>query len=74
MWRAFDDFGNLQYSFVESVAAAHPFYIMRAVGGAFFLTGMLIMCYNVFMTIRKGSVGVEAVGIEGEAKLSPSAA
>jgi cytochrome c oxidase cbb3-type subunit 1 len=74
MWRAFDDFGNLQYSFVESVAAAHPFYIMRAVGGAFFLTGMLLMCYNVFKTIRKGSVGVEAVGIEGEGKLSPNAA
>jgi cytochrome c oxidase cbb3-type subunit 1 len=55
MWRAFDDFGNLQYSFVESVAAMHPFYAMRALGGAFFLTGMIIMCYNMYMTIRKGS-------------------
>ncbi|PKO25618.1 MAG: cytochrome-c oxidase, cbb3-type subunit I [Betaproteobacteria bacterium HGW-Betaproteobacteria-8] len=73
MWRAFDDFGNLQYSFVESVAAAHPFYIMRAVGGAFFLAGMVLMCYNVYKTIRKGSVGVEAAGIEGEGKLSPNA-
>jgi len=53
MWRAFDDFGNLQYSFVESVAAMHPFYAMRAIGGMFFLTGMLLMAYNVFTTIRR---------------------
>ncbi len=54
MWRAFDEYGNLQYSFVESVAAMHPFYVMRAIGGAFFLTGMLVMAYNCFMTIRQG--------------------
>ena len=60
MWRAFDDFGNLQYSFVETVAAMHPFYVMRALGGAFFLTGMVIMCYNMFMTIRKGNANVAA--------------
>ena len=54
MWRAFDDFGNLQYSFVESVAAMHPFYAMLAIGGMFFLTGMLLMAYNVFKTIRQG--------------------
>ena len=55
MWRAFDDFGNLQYSFAESVAAMHPFYVMRAVGGAFFLTGMLVMAYNMTKTIRQGN-------------------
>jgi cytochrome c oxidase cbb3-type subunit 1 len=54
MWRAFDDYGNLQYSFVESVAAMHPFYAMRAIGGMFFLAGMCVMAYNVYMTIRQG--------------------
>ncbi len=54
MWRAFDDFGNLQYSFVESVAAMHPFYVMRAIGGMFYLTGMALMAYNIYMTIRQG--------------------
>jgi cytochrome c oxidase cbb3-type subunit 1 len=54
MWRAFDDFGNLQYSFVESVAAMHPFYAMRAIGGMFYLVGMCLMAYNVYMTIRQG--------------------
>ncbi len=58
MWRAFDDFGNLQYSFAESVAAMHPYYAMRAIGGMFFLTGMLLMVFNTYMTIRqsKGQV------------------
>ncbi len=63
MWRAFDDFGNLQYSFAESVAAMHPFYAMRAIGGMFFLTGMLIMVYNAFMTIRQASGQVSAVAV-----------
>jgi cytochrome c oxidase cbb3-type subunit 1 len=53
MWRAFDDFGNLQYSFVESVAAMIPFYAMRAIGGAFFLSGVVLMAYNIAMTIRQ---------------------
>ncbi|MEQ1600952.1 MAG: cytochrome-c oxidase, cbb3-type subunit I [Methylophilaceae bacterium] len=64
MWRAFDDFGNLQYSFAESVAAMHPYYAMRALGGAFFLSGMLVMCYNMTRTIRKStSVGIGSAAV-----------
>ncbi|MCS6786766.1 MAG: cytochrome-c oxidase, cbb3-type subunit I [Thiobacillaceae bacterium] len=62
MWRAFDEYGNLQYSFVESVAAMHPFYVMRTIGGAFFLSGMLIMAYNITMTIRQGVRAARAPG------------
>lgn len=51
MWRAVNADGTLTYSFVESVVAMHPFYVTRFVGGAFFLTGILIMAYNVFMTV-----------------------
>ena len=54
MWRAFDEFGNLQFSFVESVAAMMPFYAMRAIGGMFFLTGASLMAFNMYMTIRQG--------------------
>ncbi|MEQ1668258.1 MAG: cytochrome C oxidase Cbb3, partial [Sulfuriferula sp.] len=56
MWRAFDQYGNLQYSFVESVAAMHPFYAMRAIGGMFFVTGMTLMFINVMMTIRQANL------------------
>ena len=52
MWRAYDSYGFLQYSFVESVIAAHPFFVIRMGGGVCFLTGALMMAFNMFMTIR----------------------
>lgn len=52
MWRAYDQFGFLQYSFVETVAAMHPYYLIRAAGGVLFLIGSLIMVYNVWRTIQ----------------------
>ena len=55
MWRAYDELGFLQYSFVESVAAMHPFYAIRMLGGLFFLSGGLIMVYNLIMTVRSPS-------------------
>jgi cytochrome c oxidase cbb3-type subunit 1 len=58
MWRAYNQDGTLTYSFVESVAASYPGYVVRLLGGAIFFTGMLIMAYNVFMTTRK-DVAVE---------------
>ncbi|MCC7305121.1 MAG: cytochrome-c oxidase, cbb3-type subunit I [Alphaproteobacteria bacterium] len=52
MWRSYDDMGFLQYSFVESVQAMHPFYNIRALGGVLYLSGALIMTYNFWRTIR----------------------
>jgi len=52
MWRTYDDLGFLQYSFVETVAAMHPFYIIRLCGGVLFLIGGLIMAYNLWRTVR----------------------
>jgi cytochrome c oxidase cbb3-type subunit 1 len=52
MWRAYDELGFLQYSFVETVAAMHPFYLIRLLGGVFFLSGGLIMAYNMWRTVR----------------------
>jgi cytochrome c oxidase cbb3-type subunit 1 len=74
MWRAFDQFGNLQYSFVESVAAMHPFYAMRAIGGAFFLTGAVIMTYNMLMTIRQGVREAAALDAKLAAKMARAGA
>ena len=54
MWRAVNADGTLTYSFIESVEAMHPFYIVRFVGGALFLTGMLIMAYNIYKTAKNG--------------------
>ncbi|CDX38193.1 Cytochrome c oxidase polypeptide I; fixN homolog [Mesorhizobium sp. ORS 3359] len=52
MWREYDEQGFLVYSFAETVAAIHPYYVMRAAGGAMYLAGMLIMAWNITMTIR----------------------
>ena len=52
MWRDYDAMGFLQYSFVETVMAMHPMYIIRAFGGGLFLVGSLIMVYNFYMTIK----------------------
>jgi cytochrome c oxidase cbb3-type subunit 1 len=51
MWRAVNADGTLTYSFVESVQAMHPYYIVRTLGGAFFLLGAVIMAYNLWRTI-----------------------
>jgi cytochrome c oxidase cbb3-type subunit 1 len=58
MWRAYDNLGFLQYSFVETVQAMHPFYLIRAMGGVMFLLGALIMVYNLWRT-AKGDVRSE---------------
>ncbi|NEW89645.1 MULTISPECIES: cytochrome-c oxidase, cbb3-type subunit I [Rhodopseudomonas] len=54
MWRAYTSLGFLEYSFIESVEAMHPFYAIRAAGGGLFLIGALIMAYNLWMTVRVG--------------------
>jgi cytochrome c oxidase cbb3-type subunit I len=53
MWRAYDEYGTLAYTFAESVEAMHPYYAMRAVGGAIFLFGAVLMLINVLMTVKK---------------------
>ena len=52
MWRSYDELGFLVYSFVETVEAMHPFYVIRAMGGVLFLVGSLIMVYNLIRTAR----------------------
>jgi cytochrome c oxidase cbb3-type subunit 1 len=52
MWRTYNESGTLAYSFLDSVVAMHPYYIARAVGGLFFLTGAAVGLYNIWMTMR----------------------
>ncbi len=51
MWRAVNEDGTLTYSFVESVKATFPYYVIRLTGGAMYLSGMLVMAYNVAKTL-----------------------
>jgi cytochrome c oxidase cbb3-type subunit I len=54
MWRAINPDGTLVYSFVESVKATFPFYVIRLTGGLLYLSGMLIMSWNVIKTATAG--------------------
>ena len=51
MWRATNSDGTLTYSFVESVQAMHPYFIVRFLGGAFFLLGAIVMAWNLWKSI-----------------------
>jgi cytochrome c oxidase cbb3-type subunit 1 len=55
MWRAVNPDGTLVYSFVESVKASFPFYVVRLLGGLLYFGGMLIMTWNVVMTARSST-------------------
>ena len=68
MWRAYTKLGFLEYSFIETVEAMHPFYVIRALGGALFLIGALIMVWNLWRTVYPR----EAVAASGQPALVPA--
>lgn len=72
MWRAYTSLGFLEYSFIETVAAMHPFYVIRALGGALFLIGALIMAFNLWMTVRHGSEGAVEADFGRQPQLVPA--
>ncbi len=51
MWRAVNEDGTLTYTFVEGVKATYPYYVIRVTGGLMYLSGMLLMAYNVAKTL-----------------------
>ncbi len=61
MWRAINPDGTLVYSFVESVKATYPFYLVRLAGGLLYLSGMILMAWNVVMTVRAPGTAPVAV-------------
>ncbi|MBU1837622.1 MAG: cytochrome-c oxidase, cbb3-type subunit I [Alphaproteobacteria bacterium] len=54
MWREVDDQGFLVNAFADTVSAKFPMYVVRGLGGVMFLSGALIMVWNIWMTIRAG--------------------
>ncbi|UJQ94677.1 cytochrome-c oxidase, cbb3-type subunit I [Mariluticola halotolerans] len=71
MWREYDAEGFLVYSFAETVAAMHPYYVLRVMGGLLYLTGGLIMAWNVYQTIR-GNVRDEKPIVAQATSLQPA--
>ena len=55
MWRAYNEYGTLAYSFAESVSAMHPYYVLRALGGFIFMSGAVVMLINIILTIKSAN-------------------
>jgi cytochrome c oxidase cbb3-type subunit I/II len=59
MWRAFDQTGNLQYEFLETLTAIIPMYYVRAVGGLLYVAGVVLCAVNFYMTWRSRPAAYE---------------
>ena len=72
MWKQFTESGQLKYSFLETVTYLKPLYAMRSFGGMLYLTGVLIMVYNIYKTVKTGKLianePAEAAPLETEHK------
>lgn len=56
MWKQFSPEGMLQYpNFLETTKEIIPMYMIRAAGGTLFLTGVIIMIYNLYKTAKLGT-------------------
>ncbi|CDF79704.1 cytochrome c oxidase subunit 1 [Formosa agariphila KMM 3901] len=56
MWKQFNADGTLVYgNFLETVTEIIPMYAMRAIGGTLYLTGMIVLVYNIYVTVKRGS-------------------
>jgi cytochrome c oxidase cbb3-type subunit I/II len=56
MWKQFTPQGLLQYpNFLETVLQIIPMYVIRSVGGLLYLTGVLVMVYNLIKTAKQGT-------------------
>jgi cytochrome c oxidase cbb3-type subunit 1 len=54
MWRSINPDGTLTYTFVESIKAVHPLYVLRMTGGLLYLVGMVVMLWNTIKTATAG--------------------
>ena len=69
MWKDFNPDGSLVYgNFLETVTQIIPMYWMRAIGGTLYITGAIVMLFNIYKTIKQGSAvtdeKVEAPALE----------
>ena len=57
MWKQFTADGFLQYgNFLETVTQILPMYLIRAIGGTIYFTGVIVMIYNLIKTVQSGTL------------------
>ncbi|MEI6087367.1 MAG: cytochrome-c oxidase, cbb3-type subunit I [Bacteroidota bacterium] len=72
MWKQFTAEGTLKFQFLETVTHIIPMYITRSIGGVLYLSGVFIMVYNIYKTVKAGSLvaneAAEAPALESQAQ------
>ncbi len=57
MWKEFSPEGTLVYgNFLETVTQIIPMYALRAFGGTLYISGIVVMIFNIFKTAIKGDL------------------
>lgn len=57
MWKEFTPEGMLKYpNFLETTLAIIPMHVLRAVGGALYLAGVIVMTWNLYKTMAQGKL------------------
>ncbi len=57
MWKEFTPEGMLKYpNFLETTLQLLPMHMFRAIGGVLYLTGVIVMCYNLIKTAASGQL------------------
>jgi len=69
MWRAVDEYGNLAYSFIDTVTVLHPYYTIRALAGVLYLVGFFMFAYNIYKTFTVGKE-VEGSALQNKTPMS----
>jgi len=63
MWRATNPDGTLTYTFVESLKATYPYYVVRLCGGLLVIAGMILMAYNYWKTVQEARGTTQTVPV-----------
>jgi cytochrome c oxidase cbb3-type subunit I/II len=76
MWKEFTEDGLLRYgNFLETTLQILPMHMLRAFGGLLYLSGAIMMAYNLVKTAASGSLvaneAAEAYPMPSDAELKP---
>jgi len=52
LWLSVDEIGELSYGFKDIMASMAPYYGLRLIAGLIFLSGTILMAYNLYMTMK----------------------
>ena len=72
MWRAYNTLGFLEFSFIETVEAMRPYYLVRLLGGVLYLAGTLLMVWNVYKTIKGDVKEVDESVVPQSSRIQPA--